>query len=468
MIRKLRIQNFKGWQDTERIDLAPLTVLFGTNSSGKSSIGHFLMMLKQSAASSDRKTIFYSGNDDSIVDVGLPKDYFYKGDLKSGLKYYYQWDSSAFIIKLSNKKKEKIDFVSITFESEVAENEQNGSIEIKKMNYSVDSSMGIFSIGMERSAKPQSNIRAYNVVEENYGLVRNLGRAWGCPAPIKFYGFPDEAVAYYQNAEILQELNLQQELLFSNIYYLGPLRKKASRLYVWDGSYPESVGSDGSQVVPAYLAAVKEDNGDINFKPKGKTFTFENIIAMMLKKMGLVSDFKVESIAENRKEYDVKVKVKDYSEWTDILDVGTGISQVLPVIVELFYAPNGSTIIMEQPELHLHPSAQAGLADVIIEAIHSRKNGQNRNIQLIIETHSEHFLRRLQRRIAEGALSQEEFKAYFANNENEKAVLEPLQVNLFGDISNWPKEFFGDISGDIFAQTKAALDARINEEKINE
>ena len=56
---------------------------------------------------------------------------------------------------------------------------------------------------------------------------------------------------------------------------------------------------------------------------------------------------------------------------------------------------------MEQPEIHLHPNAQSALADVMIDVINSRENGADRNIQLIIETHSEHFLRRLQRRIAE-------------------------------------------------------------------
>ena len=59
---------------------------------------------------------------------------------------------------------------------------------------------------------------------------------------------------------------------------------------------------------------------------------------------------------------------------------------------------------MEQPEIHLHPSAQSALADVMIDVINSRESGTDRNIQLIIETHSEHFLRRLQRRIAEGSV----------------------------------------------------------------
>ncbi len=460
MLKTLHVKNFKGWKDTGNISLAPLTIFFGTNSSGKSSIGHFLMMLKQSASSSDRKTVFFSGNDLSAVDVGLPKDYVYKSRLSEGIEYSYHWDVPRVNTITNTVTKAKIDISSLSFESQVALNEKTENMEVKNMQYTVFPASGdAFSLTMSKSATQGS--RAYSVSDKGYNLTRNLGRPWGFPSPYKFYGFPDEAVAYFQNADILSELNLQQELLFSNVFYLGPLRRKASRLYVWDGSQPDSVGPDGSSAVTAYLAATNDKTARYNFKWKSPTISFGEVVAKMLKKMGLVYDFKVERIAENRQEYDVKIKVKEYSEWADILDVGTGISQVLPVIIQLFYAPNNSIIIMEQPELHLHPSAQAGLADVIIDAIHSRKDGEPRKIQLIIESHSEHFLRRLQRRIAEGTLEQGEMRAYFANNESEPATLEHLDMDLMGQIRNWPKEFFGDIDGDIIAQTDIALIRRI-------
>ena len=141
-------------------------------------------------------------------------------------------------------------------------------------------------------------------------------------------------------------------------------------------------------------------------------------------------------------------------------DVGFGISQVLPVLVQCFYAPEGSIILMEQPEIHLHPSAQSALADVMIDVINSRENGKDRNIQLVIETHSEHFLRRLQRRIAEDSISQEKVSVYFANLTKTPATLESLQIDKFGNIKNWPENFFGDEMGDITAQAKAAMEKR--------
>jgi len=142
-----------------------------------------------------------------------------------------------------------------------------------------------------------------------------------------------------------------------------------------------------------------------------------------------------------------------------------GFRQVVPVLVQCFYAPANSIIIMEQPEIHLHPSAQSALADVMIDVINSKENGADRNIQLIIESHSEHFLRRLQRRIAEGAVSEEKISAYFANVSRMPANLEPLQINAFGNIQNWPENFFGDEMGDITEQAKAAMKKRITQNK---
>ena len=120
---------------------------------------------------------------------------------------------------------------------------------------------------------------------------------------------------------------------------------------------------------------------------------------------------------------------------------------------------------MEQPEIHLHPKAQSVLADVMIDVIRSRENGKSRDIQLIIETHSEHFLRRLQRRIAEDTIKSEEVSAYFSDISSSTPKLTPLQIDIFGNILNWPENFFGDELTDITEQAKSALKRRIKEKE---
>jgi predicted ATPase len=201
----------------------------------------------------------------------------------------------------------------------------------------------------------------------------------------------------------------------------------------------------------------------LNMKTRQHRKPFQEIIALQLKAMGLIDHFTVEPIAEGRQSYEVKVRTKGSEDMVDLPDVGFGVSQVLPVVVQLFYAPANSIIIMEQPEIHLHPSAQAALADVMIDAVTSWEDGKARNIQLIIETHSEHFLRRLQRRIAEDRVPHDYFSAYFANIHSRPTKLEALQMNDSGNIANWPKNFFGDEMSDIAAQSMAAINKRMKE-----
>ena len=102
-------------------------------------------------------------------------------------------------------------------------------------------------------------------------------------------------------------------------------------------------------------------------------------------------------------------------------------------------------MFIEQPELHLHPRAQAHLADLFIEVLTLREGGKERGIQLIIETHSEHFLYRLQRRIAEcqaeHPISSSKVAAYFAHSTGSESTLEALRLDEYGNIANWPEDF---------------------------
>jgi hypothetical protein len=310
---------------------------------------------------------------------------------------------------------------------------------------------------MERNSDDKVD---YKINCSGYSLKRKQGRAWNLGAPVRFYGFPDEVIAYHQNADFVQEINLAHEKLFRTVYYLGPLRMKPERLYSWSGIEPESVGYAGENTVAAILAA---RNRMISLGYRCRTKPFEEIIALKLKEMGLIEELTVKPISEQRQEYEVRICSRGSKDWVDLPDLGFGISQVLPVLVQCFYAPYGSIIFMEQPELHLHPSAQAALADVMIDVINSRENGSNRNIQLIIETHSEHFLRRLQRRIAEDKISKEKVSAYFANNNKSPSKLETLQIDKYGNIQNWPDNFFGDEISDISGQAMAAMNKRIKD-----
>ncbi len=460
MINNIQICNFKCWKDTGKVKLSPITVFFGENSSGKSSIGQFLMMLKQTVEYSDRKAVFYTGNENTAVDLGLPSEMIYNKDKKSHLLYAYDWslgDKLEIMDSLHGIKK-SISHIEFRGDAKIVEKSQ--AMEVESLEYGLEEEGGgRIDLCLKKIASDNGGKKGYELSANNYELKRMRGRAWGITAPVRFYGFPDEAVAYFQNADFLQRINLYHERLFDKLYYLGPLRNKAKRLYTWLGGKPRDVGTIGEDAVSALLAT-RDEERLINLRNRAKRKTIEAIVAEMLKKMELIDEFSIHRISPTRQDYEVKVRAKGSKNDVDIPDVGVGVSQVLPVIVELFYAPAGSTIIIEQPELHLHPNAQAHLADVMIDAIRSKEDGAGRNLQIIIESHSEHFLRRLQRRVAEGFLDKDELSAYFINYAG-KARLEELQIDEYGDILNWPSGFFGDIQGDIFSQAKAGISKRM-------
>lgn len=165
----------------------------------------------------------------------------------------------------------------------------------------------------------------------------------------------------------------------------------------------------------------------------------------------MAEDFSLHPIARSRQEFEVKIRLTKDSPEVLLTEVGFGVSQILPVLTQCYFSPKGSTIILEQPEIHLHPAVQAGLADVFIDVI------KNRGVQIILESHSEHLLRRLQRRMAEEQLAQDDVALYFTRMADGESKLDELDIDAYGNIRNWPENFFGDEMGDLVAMTEATM-----------
>lgn len=456
MLTSLRIKNFKAWKDTGDVRLAPLTVIFGANSAGKSSLGHLLLALKQTAESTDRKRALHLGDSTSFIDLGTFRDCLHGHNLKATLDFAVEWTVPAGLsIKDPLVDEKTYDGDRMSLEVSLAANELEQP-EISRIAYSLQNPKGeeVLDATFSRASSGKLDLSA-----KQLRFIKSVGRKWPLEPPEKFYRISETSRARFQNADFLADFALETERVLGSLSYLGPLREHPRPTYAWSGNTPGDVGMMGQDTIAALLAATTAGR-KLNKGYKQALKPFQEFIAERLIQLGVIHSFRVKPIAKGRKEYEVLIRTRAGSPEVKLNDVGIGVSQVLPALVLPFYCQPNSIIWMEQPEIHLHPQVQAELADVFITATQACERGAPRNVQLVIESHSEHFLNRLQRRIAEGEIAEEQVAVHFCRDTPDGNELEPLRLNQFGDIENWPENFFGDEMADLTARTVAAMEKK--------
>lgn len=138
--------------------------------------------------------------------------------------------------------------------------------------------------------------------------------------------------------------------------------------------------------------------------------------------------------------FQVFVKKDDSSVQVNLADCGVGLSQLLPLLVQGLVMRSGDTLIAQQPEIHLNPAQQDVMTDFLLELCDSGR-------RVIVETHSEHVLGRLRRRVAEAkSLSNSEVAIYFSDSVGGRSSLKRIPMGELGDISSrdWPAGFFNE------------------------
>lgn len=447
MLTTLTLRNFKSWEVIQDMHLAPITGLFGTNSSGKTSLIQFLLMLKQTVDSPDRTQVLNLGDERSLVSLGTFRDLIYQHTEPGHLSCRFSWTLPKEMKIKDTEQKNVMLFTGkeMEFGVEITENGA-GRVIVSNLEYS----FGGYRFNLKRKSEREGKYEL-SARPNTFRFQRTRGRAWDLPAPAKCYGFPDQVKAYFKNAGFLADLELSFDQMFSRIYYIGPLREYPKRQYTWAGIQPADMGERGEKAIDALLAS--RERGEKISRGKGRRrFTLEEYVAWWLRELKLIEDFSVRPITKESNLYQVWVRKSHRSSEVLITDVGFGVSQLLPVLVLCYYVPEGATVLLEQPELHLHPSVQSGLADVFIDV------ARNRKVQIIIESHSEHLLRRFQRRIAEEKISNKDTSLYFCDISRGISKLVPLELDLFGNIQNWPDGFFGDDLREMAAMTRAAME----------
>ena len=453
MLTRLKLQNFKAWREAD-LSFGKVTGFFGANSAGKSSLLHLLLLLKQTRNATDRGVVLDLGQPAGMVSLGTFEDVVHQHDKAKAIDWLLDWTLPK----------------ALTIEDPLQPSAdpllEGRSLQLRyavnlyrKRPWPIELAYRFADV--EFRMRPKARRRQEFQLTTNhpeFSFVRNPGRAWPLSQPVKAYLFPSQAKSYYQNADFLGDLELAYEALMDSIYYLGPLREYPRREYQWAGSIPEDVGQRGERAIEAILAASR--HGEIwSLGYRRRRRSFQDIIAHWLYELGLIYDFRVAEIATGTNLYRAMVEMSQSGVSTPLTDVGFGVSQVLPVLVLLYYVPEGSTVLIEQPEIHLHPAVQGALADVMLNV------ADTRNVQIVVESHSEHLMRRLQRRVAEQQASSEDVKLYFISSNRGAAQASDLALNEWGEIENWPDKFFGDEMGEIAAITAASLRRRMEQSR---
>ncbi len=446
MFTEISMKNFKSWRETGPVRMAPLTAFFGANSSGKSSLLQMLLLLKQTAESNDRGLVLKTGSmQPGYVNLGTPQEITF-GD-SDEMTLSISWNLAAdskFSVLVPDDIALPIE--RLQFESVI--HAEAPRLYVKSLSYKQNGSL---SAALTRRDNNRYVVRAtVNGTE----LSRPASRPRVLMRAEKCYGFSDEALLYYQDARFLRSLEFALEQQFQSLHHLGPLREYPQRTYSWSGEKPSDVGQKGELAIHALLAGKDQK---VYKSAGGRYNKLFPRVAKWLVDLDLATSLQIRPLSEGDSLYRAWLRRQQDSPETLLSDMGIGVSQVLPVLVLCYYVPEGSTIILEQPELHLHPSVQAGLADVFIHAV------EKRNIQIIVESHSEHFLRRLQRRIAEDTTSPGDTALYFCAMQHGESKLTRLDVNMFGEISNWPHDFFGDMTGDVLKIVKSGYDRKLGQ-----
>lgn len=407
-LTRISLKGYKSIAKKCSIEIRPITILSGANSSGKSSIMQPLLLMKQTLD---------SFSEPGVLKINGPHVYFTKMNQIFSRNQGSKTAGNSFEIEMEEGD------VSI---KNVFSLDAKGHMKLKAMNYrnSKHSYKLTASTKEEDLLKILPELFFYFVKESNWnssvGVVRRR-----C-----FYDI--EVLSSDGSASRPSSIPLGDYKSFadsvSEMIHLPALRGNPERSY---SAVPVSrQGSPG--VFNDYIAGTIKDWQD-NDRKKIK------LLINNLREIGMADRIVVEAINDT----EVSLKVGRYlsskkkDDLVDIADVGFGISQILPILVALITAKPGQLVYIEQPEIHLHPKAQNELVQQFIEAA-------NRGVRMVIETHSDILISALQDMIKQEKLNPGDVSLnWFQIDKDGSTAVKEARLDQKGDYKGWPEDFCG-------------------------
>jgi hypothetical protein len=399
------------------------------NSSGKTPLLRAPLLLKQALDSADTNEAILSG---PYVDFGSYKEMVFNGELKRDVHLSAVFGNSddsryfpaSFMREMSPEFREL--FRRMHVEIVIHWNRRSGSAQYQSV-----------VISSAKARKEIFRFERYSPEQYDVSLYGRRVVRVDTPLSPKTIRYAELAIGDEEREDkrllnlsfLVYRLSLILQINSRQLIHIGPLREMPSRSYRTE-----------------QLALAKSGDSAVAVLRSGEGF---REIERALQALGMARSISVKKIAPGF----VAVAPQDAKTGREdnLADIGFGVSQVLPIIATLATAAPGTTVLIEQPELHLHPEAQGRLADVL----HSLAS--SRSLRQVIETHSEHILLRLQRRIAEQAMRPEDLALYFIDS----GEVSRSHVDSRGQLDNSaiPSGFFEEDWQDLLKLTEAAAKA---------
>ena len=489
-VLQFRIENFRLFRDSGWLDLAPLTCLVGRNSSGKSSVLSALLLLKQSVENevfgSAITPLALSGQ---YCDLGQFKDVVHNHDLKCEISFSFRVPVShvfnfraragAALVELSTPRAPRMPnffYRPFSYSNDIKPLEV-GFLEVR-LTFSADQPFGP---SLSRCEMKLSNIGNVTFVRTISGERKQHWRTYTDepvlrplvfrPSPRSFFPVITVRDKNYRVLSSAYKLRTRQAVMACTGFFnyldsllrrsqmIGPFRQPPERRYTFSGFGANRSGPSGEQSIDLLITEA--------LLRKSQTKPLLASVSYWLKALKLADSIKIKDVARSLNLFEVDIRLSGRRTQTNLVDVGFGVSQVLPVLVQGLLMEPGGIYFVQEPEIHLHPDAQAGLADFFIylacQGITS--------ITSIVETHSEYLLLRLRRRLAEKtkpplsalpklrwprrSLSPEGVSILFSTSKGNEGKVSRLEIGKGFQFENLPPGFMSQISEDRMLLLKA-------------
>ncbi|PKO89783.1 MAG: hypothetical protein CVU18_02985 [Betaproteobacteria bacterium HGW-Betaproteobacteria-12] len=422
MLENITALNFRSFRRLD-IDFAPITIFVGPNNSGKSSAVSVVRLLSQTLESNDPNVrLLLNG---ALGDFGTYKDVIHGGGTRRHLDISFTIKSNPDRMLLQSDK-------SINFRLHYKYRSALKEVILKRLEcfgngrhhlsaeFNEDSERFIIRRLADKEVPPSlSNSGVFRGFDVRNFLPRQIvGGSMDDSDPIV-----KQAIS---KGRISSRNAYTTTRFFQAVEYVGAMRVPPSRTYLYTGERRQKVGASGEHA----LTMLAMDSIRRGKKSRG----IRQSVVKWLTLAGIASDIRIVPLSDRY--FEIHVQHPITKEYANFADVGYGNSQVIPVLVAGLNSASGSTFIVEEPEIHLHPKAQAELGDFFLDL---RKRG----VQSIIETHSEHLIVRLQKHIASGELSPDDINVYYVNPAPDGKELVKLELDKRGVFkTDWPGGFF--------------------------